>query len=70
MCVLCGQRNVDGALNQSGDFVCIDCFADGNAHFMGMRATNIVPASTPYFVDYSSINEIKYLSALNGNKEY
>ena len=32
-CALCGQRNVDGAIDQFGEFVCVDYFATGEANF-------------------------------------
>lgn len=41
---MCGQRNVDGAIDQHGDFVCVDCFATGEAQLSGRMAAALSPA--------------------------
>jgi len=61
-CALCGQRNVDGAIDQFGEFVCVDCFATGEAKFSGRRANILAPV--PGY-DYSGINYQKTLDAWN-----
>ncbi len=61
-CTICGQRNVDGAIDQNGEFVCVDCFADGSAKFSGRKAEAMAPV--PGF-DYSSINHKKTLESWN-----
>lgn len=64
-CVLCGQSYVDGAIDQMGDFVCVDCFANGEAHFNGREAEIIAPV--PGY-DYSGIDHQKVLDAYNGKE--
>ena len=61
-CVLCGQRNVDGAIDQFDDFVCVDCFAEGEAQFHGRKAKVLAPV--PGY-DYSGIDHNKTLNAWN-----
>jgi hypothetical protein len=61
-CVLCGQKNVDGAIDQFGDFVCVDCFALGEAQYAGREAKILAPV--PGY-DYSSLNHQKILDAYN-----
>jgi hypothetical protein len=61
-CVLCGQENVDGAIDQFGDFVCVDCWALGEAQYVGCKAKILAPV--PGY-DYSSLNHQKILDAYN-----
>ena len=61
-CALCGQRNVDGAIDQFGDFVCVDCFAEGEARFHGRKAEVLAPV--PGY-NYSGLNHNKILAAWN-----
>lgn len=61
-CVLCGQKNVDGAIDQFGDFVCVDCFALGEAKLAGRTAKILAPV--PGY-DYSSLDHQKILDAYN-----
>ncbi len=61
-CVLCGQKNVDGAVDQFGDFVCVDCFATGDAAVAGRVAKVLAPV--PGY-DYSGLNHQKILDAYN-----
>jgi hypothetical protein len=69
-CKLCGQRNVDGAFDQFGDFVCVDCFAEGNAHFSGRQAQVMAPAPLFGSTSYAKrLNHKNMLDAWNGNKE-
>jgi len=42
-CALCGQKNVDGAIDQFGDFICVDCLALGEARFAGRKAKVLTP---------------------------
>ena len=65
-CVLCEQRNVDGAMDQCGDFVCVDCWATGEAKFSGRKAKVLSPV--PGY-DYSGLDYAKSLEAYNGKKE-
>ena len=62
-CALCGQGSVDGAIDQFGEFVCVDCFANGEAHFDGREAEVLAPV--PGY-DYSRLNHKKILDAYNG----
>lgn len=66
-CKLCGQGNVDGAIDQFGDFVCVDCFATGEAYLAGRKAKVLSPApdifgSTAYA---TGLNHRKILDAWN-----
>ncbi|OPY64117.1 MAG: hypothetical protein A4E56_00171 [Pelotomaculum sp. PtaU1.Bin065] len=62
-CVLCGQKNVDGAIDHFGDFVCVDCFATGEARCDGRTAKTLAPV--PGY-DYSSLDHQRILEAYNG----
>jgi hypothetical protein len=62
-CILCGQRNVDGAIDQYGDFICVDCWALGDAKMNGRTAKTLAPV--PGF-DYSGLNYGKILDCYNG----
>lgn len=64
-CVICGQRNVDGAIDQCGNFVCVDCFATGEAKYHGRRAEVICPV--PGY-DYSGLNFSQIRDAWNGGR--
>ena len=66
-CILCGQRNVDGADNQFGDFVCVDCWALGDAQYAGFKATTLQPVPTVLgrAVNYSGLDFNKILAAYN-----
>jgi len=55
-------RNVDGAIDQFGDFVCVDCFAIGEAKLAGRKAE--VTAPVPGF-DYSGLDFKKIRDAWN-----
>lgn len=61
-CDICGQRNIDGAIDQFGDFVCVDCFATGEAKFAGRKAEVLSPV--PGY-DYSGIDFNKVKDAYN-----
>jgi len=65
-CVICGQKNVDGAIDQHGDFVCVDCFATGEASMAGRKAEVLAPV--PGY-DYSGLNHRKILDAYNTGAE-
>ena len=65
-CIMCDQRNVDGAIDQHGDFVCVDCFAEGNAKFSGRKVRVLSPV--PGY-DYSRIDYAKTIKAWNGDKQ-
>jgi len=49
-CAICGSRGYDGAFDANGDFICVDCWATGEA--IGRTAVSFRPAFTPYPVDY------------------
>ena len=70
-CALCGQRNVDGAIDQQGSFVCVDCFADGEAHLDGRVAKVLMPAADIFgSTEYAAnLNYRRILAAYNGEQE-
>lgn len=53
-CELCGQRDVDGAIDNTGSFVCIDCWADGSAQCEGRIAEVATPVQGIIPTYYSS----------------
>lgn len=65
-CVICGQRNVDGALNENGEYVCLDCWVVGEASARGMIAVEAVPAKVSYPVYYPPDVTQRLLDACNG----
>lgn len=64
-CVICGQSNVDGAMDNFGDYVCVDCWANGEAAFEGRVAEAFVPAQVSYHVDYPVDMQQRFLDACN-----
>lgn len=67
-CAICGQRNVDGAIDDCGDYICIDCWASGEAGAGGRYAVIAVPAITSYHVDYPPEMHERFLRACNNKK--
>lgn len=65
-CKICGQSGVDGAYDQYGDFVCVDCWADGEAYMEGRHAEILSPV--PGF-DYSGLDTKKILHAFNHEED-
>lgn len=65
-CAMCSQRDVDGAVDDSGEYVCVDCWASGEARFAGRTATSFMPAIVPYSVNYPSAMQQRFLDACNG----
>lgn len=61
-CTLYNQKNVDGAINQFEDFICVDCFFTGEAKFSGRKAKVLSPV--PGY-DYSNIDFKKTKDAYN-----
>ena len=51
-CLFCGQSNVDGGIDKNGNFICVDCVAEG----IGGDIETVCPANTPYYTDYSGVN--------------
>jgi hypothetical protein len=44
-CACCGtSANIDGCINQHGDWVCVDCWYTGDARRDGFVAKSAVPA--------------------------
>jgi hypothetical protein len=68
-CVICGQKNVDGAVDNNGDYVFADCWADGSAGFEGRVAKSAVPADVPYGVNYPPESFKRFLDACNKTRE-
>lgn len=64
-CAICGQRNVDGAMDNFGDYVCVDCWASGEAAMEGRHAETFVPAVVPYPVDYPEEVVQQFLDGCN-----
>ncbi|WP_064214564.1 hypothetical protein [Anoxybacillus flavithermus] len=64
-CVICGQGYVDGAIDGFGDYVCVDCWASGEAEYEGREAVEFVEADVPYYVDYPSESVARFLDACN-----
>lgn len=64
-CVLCGQRDVDGAIDQCGQYVCVDCWASGEAAMSGLQAQAFVGANVPYAVSYPAEMQRRFLDACN-----
>ena len=61
-CAICEQKNVDGAIDQFGQFICVDCWAFGEAKACGSIAVKSSPV--PGY-DYSGIDDRKVLEAYN-----
>ena len=68
-CEICRQKDVDGALDQNGNYVCVDCWANGEAYMRGMKATVFTPASFCMPVDYPTDMQERFLDACNGAKK-
>ncbi|MCL6615833.1 MAG: hypothetical protein K6T39_01690 [Anoxybacillus ayderensis] len=64
-CVICGQGYVDGAIDSFGDYVCVDCWANGEAEYQGREAVEFVGADVPYYVDYQPELIESFLDACN-----
>lgn len=64
-CELCEQKNVDGALNQHGTYICVDCWADGSAKAEGYVALEFVGANVSYPVFYPADMIEKTLEGYN-----
>lgn len=47
-CVICGSKNYDGGFDQYGNFVCVDCIADGSAECEGRNVEVNVEADTSF----------------------
>lgn len=67
-CAICGQRNVDGAMDNLGGYICVDCWASGEAHMLGRTAETFVPANVPYDVVYPVDVQQSFLDACNKQK--
>lgn len=65
-CVICGQKNVDGAIDMLGDEICVDCWADGSAKIEGRVAKSFVGAIVPYSVNYPIEMQNRFINACNG----
>ena len=61
-CILCGS-NYDGCLNEDGDFICVDCWADGSA--IGHTAVAAVPTEFPLYVNYPAEMLNRFVDACN-----
>lgn len=63
-CAVCkGPGHYDGAIDAMGQYVCIDCWANGSAQIAGKRAQIAAPAKgTPYDPDLNR----RFIDACNG----
>lgn len=68
-CVICGQGGVDGATDGGGDYVCVDCWASGEAAHQGREAVGFVGASVGYNVHYPADMQRRFVAACNGRPE-
>ncbi len=68
-CQLCGQGSVDGAVDQIGDFVCVDCWADGSAQYEGRKARAAMPAQGVIPTSYPSYMYRHFVDKANGEVE-
>jgi len=68
-CEICGQGGVDGALDQMGDYVCVDCWADGSANYEGRTANTFSPAPSLFDVDYPNHVSQGFLNACNRHNQ-
>lgn len=64
-CAMCSQSDVDGAMDSHGDYVCVDCWASGEAAHEGRTAKAFVPAATSYDVHYPAEMKQRFLDACN-----
>ena len=62
-CAICGSRSYDGAFDANGDFICVDCWATGEA--IGRTAVAACPAYTPYPVNYPRGMGQRFVDACN-----
>lgn len=67
-CVFCGQSGYDGAIDNFGDYICVDCWASGKARSSGRVAKIFVPADVPYQVEYPPEVAQAFLDACNNEK--
>ena len=68
-CAICGQANVDGAIDQAGEYICVDCWADGSAYYEGRMAHTFLPAPSPFMVDYPHHVAQNFLDACNQRRQ-
>ncbi len=68
-CTICGSKNWDGALDESGLYVCVDCWANGEAFHQNRTAVSFVPANVSYHVNYPSDMQEKFINACNHKKK-
>lgn len=64
-CAICGSSGYDGAIDDGGDYVCVDCWANGEAALDGRHAEAFVPADVPYQVSYPPDMARGFLDACN-----
>ena len=62
-CAICGSRGYDGAFDANGDFICVDCWATGEA--IGRTAVSFCPAVTSYHVHYPAKIGQDFVDACN-----
>ena len=64
-CSICGSCGYDGALDDGGEYVCVDCWADGEAAYRGRTAVSFVPATFSLPVTYPAGMQRRFVAACN-----
>ncbi len=66
-CAICGlSGDYDGAIDDLGDWVCVDCWASGEADYHGRTAVSASPAQGPVPTYYPSDMRQRFVDACNG----
>ena len=63
ICILCGSRDYDGAFDDHDDFICVDCWATGEA--VGHIAKMASPAPFAFPVKYPAETLNRFVNACN-----
>ena len=69
-CILCGQRNLDGAIDNIGDFVCVDCWYDGTAHHEGREARLAAPVEGLIPTHYPEHTRRAFVDRANRHRDH
>jgi len=67
-CKFCQQPDVDGAITEQGEYVCLDCWADGTARSNGEIAQSFRPAVVGYHVEYDTDMQRQFIDACNNRR--
>ncbi len=67
-CAICGlSGDYDGAIDDSGDWVCVDCWASGEAYCSGRTAVSAAPAQGIITTHYPQELCRRFVAACNKN---